>query len=133
MHKVSGKWRRAIVIGTVLTTMTAPALLEPTTVEDVGCLVARDCQPDKPAVTSSKQHAPEPGVVVIVNVDEVAPQVVTPTYTLPLQYTKMLLMTPGTTTELAVAGAILDRLIHDAHKLQLEGESMRKVRAKRDK
>jgi DNA replication protein DnaC len=32
-----------------------------------------------------------------------------------------------------VADAILDRLIHNAHKLQLKGESMRKVRAKRDK
>jgi len=32
-----------------------------------------------------------------------------------------------------VADAILDRLIHHAHKLQLKGESMRKVRAKRDK
>jgi hypothetical protein len=32
-----------------------------------------------------------------------------------------------------VADAILDSLIHHAHKLQLKGESMRKVRAKRDK
>ena len=29
-----------------------------------------------------------------------------------------------------VADAILDRLIHNAHKLQLKGESMRKIRAK---
>jgi DNA replication protein DnaC len=37
----------------------------------------------------------------------------------------------ATMGDASVADAILDRLVHTAHKLQLKGESMRKVRAKR--
>ncbi|MDR7487089.1 MAG: ATP-binding protein, partial [Armatimonadota bacterium] len=33
----------------------------------------------------------------------------------------------------SIADALLDRVVHTAHKIVLRGESMRKVRAKRDK
>ncbi len=38
----------------------------------------------------------------------------------------------ATMADPSVADAVLDRLVHNAHKLQLKGESMRKVRAKRE-
>nr|WP_281245623.1 ATP-binding protein [Alicyclobacillus macrosporangiidus] len=34
----------------------------------------------------------------------------------------------GTFADLTVADAVLDRLVHNAHKLLLKGESMRKLR-----
>jgi DNA replication protein DnaC len=35
--------------------------------------------------------------------------------------------------EATLADAILDRLLHNAHKIQLEGESMRKIQAEKNK
>jgi len=35
--------------------------------------------------------------------------------------------------EATLADAILDRLLHNAHKIQLEGESMRKLMSEKDK
>ncbi|MFT7532768.1 MAG: hypothetical protein ACI9FD_003802, partial [Gammaproteobacteria bacterium] len=35
--------------------------------------------------------------------------------------------------EATLADAILDRLLHNAHKIQLEGESMRKIHAEKNK
>jgi len=35
--------------------------------------------------------------------------------------------------EATLAGAILDRILHNAHKIQLEGESMRKIQSEKNK
>ncbi|HLJ58977.1 MAG TPA: hypothetical protein VKZ50_04520 [bacterium] len=77
--------RRAFVVGTVViagATVTLPTVFEPTSGEDVGCAVTGDCRSDNPAITSSKSHTADPSTVFVNVNQDVAAQIVTPSYSI---------------------------------------------------